>query len=689
MSPDAKELPSLESAPRAIARAAALGALAGAAIGLAESAKVLATSDVRYVQWGCKLIALGGVGYALLGALLAVPCALFALALFGRPQHRAAPPSACAGLGVALSLVAFAGTGWISALLTLPAALAATALWLALRELLAWWPMATQTRTWWALLGLGSSISIAIVAYRWAVGATQWVAYALVAMNLLAAGAAVVGRRAPHAASAGALALIVLVAGSHPERRVPEISTAGQTDVLIVSVDTLRADHVHCYGAETAVTPTFDRLADEGVLFEDATSQANTTGPSHTTILSGLYPAEHGALSNGVRVSHRVKTLADVLSRTHSTAAFVSGFTLVEEASGLAQRFDWYDDQMFAWSFLPRVTERLHLVGAVIRVAEQRGYEVRRADRPANETVDAAIRWLDSRGDEPLFTFVHLYDPHAPYEPPAEYAMLHDANYERGVNWYELDTREREALVSDPAAVERMKALYAGEISFADAQVGRLLDALRASGRLDKTLVVLTSDHGEGLGSHDYWFDHGTYLYDEELHVPLILRFPGAAHAGTRVKGQVRSLDIAATVLDVLGLESLLATSGASLVPLAKRLPDERERPSFAIGDISGDVSGFGIEGRRLSLRAKGHKLIWSSSHWLDTTRMPGREEFYRLETDPGELRDLRVDQHVPFMPFDDMHEDLGAWRDATANVRANQEIGNDVVEQLRKLGYL
>ena len=252
-----------------------------------------------------------------------------------------------------------------------------------------------------------------------------------------------------------------------------------------------------------------------------------------------------------------------------------------------------------------------------------------------------------------------------------------------------VKTEQREKLTRDAQAVAEMKALYAGEISYADSQIARLLEALRASGRIERTLVVLTSDHGEGLGSHGYWFDHGTYLYDEELHVPLILRLPAAQNAGTRVKAQVRLLDIAATVLDLLGNSTAMSTSGTSLLPLAQGLPDETDRASYALSDISGDVSGFAIEGRRMSLRSRGHKLIWSSSHWLDTTRVGERSEFYDLGRDPGELDDLRRDEQVPAAPYDDLRRQLDVWREATGSLHARQDLGGDVLEQLRKLGYL
>jgi arylsulfatase A-like enzyme len=670
-------------------RAAALGALGSAFVGAVESAKILEAHDARYVQWAAKLITLHGVGYGALGAVLGVLAALFARVLFGRPQHRAIPPSACGGLGAIGAITAFVFGGQSSPALLLPLALAGASLALALRELLAWKPFFTRLSTWWALLGLAAAANVFVLANGLLAGGLKWIAFGLAAAGAVVAVRAFLGKQAPHAALLGVVALLVMTALAHPERRIPEDSGAGRTDVLLVSIDTLRADHLGCYGNANAKTPTIDALAAEGVVFEDATSQANTTGPSHTTMLTGLYPAEHGALSNGVRVSNRVKTLADALSRTHSSAAFVSGFTLADELCGLASRFDWYDDQMARYAWLPRIVERSQLGRALVRFARERGVELYRADRPAGQTVDAAISWLNSRGDEPLFTFLHLYDPHAPYEPPEEFVRLHAGPHPADFDWYDLSTEEREELVTDPAAVEQMKALYAAEISYADAQVARLIEELKRLGRWERTLLVLTSDHGEGLGAHGYWFDHGTFLYDEELHVPLILRFPGAKHAGVRVKHQVRLLDIAPTILDHLGVRDALTTSGESLVTAASGAPDAAERASYALSDIAGDVSGFPIEGRRMSLRSKGHKLIWSSTHWLDTQRVPEREEFYVLARDKDELDDLRRDGGKPAHPFEDLARQLEAWREATGGARSDEELAPEVIEQLKKLGYL
>jgi arylsulfatase A-like enzyme len=687
MSLEPSQLPRREPLGRSLARAAAFAALGGAAIGLAEAAKMLTWGDARYAQWACKVVAFGAIGSSALAAALAIPCALLASAVFGRPNHRAAPPSICAALGALSATAAFVLLRLDRFELALAAAIAATAGVLAVRELLAWWTFATRASTWWALLGLALSACVALVARSWAEGLVQGVAYVLAAANALVAGRAFLGKNAPHAATLGVVGLAVLAFASGPEHRRPEASPAKTCDVLLLTIDTLRADHLGCYGSKTAKTPVIDRLASEGVVFEDATSQANTTVPSHTTILTGLYPAEHGAISNGVKLTRGTKTLADALRRTHSTAAFVSGFTLIDEACGLAPRFDWYEDQLTPLPWLPRTAERLRVIQGLFRIARHMGWTQRSYDRPAPQTADAALEWLASRGDEPLFTWMHLFDPHAPYEPPREYAELHGVEPERGGQWYELKTRERDALASDPAAVARIRALYEAEISCADAQVGRVLQALKDSGRYDRTLIVLAADHGESLGAHGVWFDHGYQLYEDELHVPLIVRFPGGAHSGTRVARQVRLLDIVPTVLDVVGQPGALPSSGASLVDLASGRSDDRERASYAVSDISGNLSGFDIDGRRLSLRAAGRKLIWSSSHWLDTVRVDEQEQAFDLARDPLELDDLRGRE--PDASLDTLWKQLHAWRDATATMSRERKVDDELLENLRKLGYL
>ena len=631
---------------RCIARAAALAGVAGAAIGAAAALPLLASGEARYADWGAALLAISVGGHALVSAGLGAVCALLALALWRPAEHRAAPASACAGLGAALGLAAWVVRGSPGVASLVAAALAGALLVLALRELLGWWPLPARSLAWGAFAAL-----------------------------LTAAG------------------VVLIVRAPRPGPSVATPVTGGRPNVLLVTIDTLRADRLGCYGKASARTPRIDALASQGILFEQATAQANTTGPSHATILTGLLPLEHGATINGKPLSREAVTLGERLaSDGYRSAAFVSGFTLADAACGFASRFERYDDRLLALRWMPQLAERLTMVQTAFQFAQRRGVRIQRSDRPAGETVDAALAWLDRLEDGPFFLWVHFYDPHAPYEPPPPFDRMHDPRYrDTGqygqFNWYELSTPKRSELVRDEAARQHMVALHDGEVSYGDEQVGRLLDALTARGELDHTLVAFTSDHGEGLGSHGYFFDHGSFLYDEELHVPLVLRLPGAEHAGTRVAGQVRLLDIAPTILEVLGLEPEGMRGGSSLLAMLAPGTAATQRPSLALARMDGSHSGFALDGQRVSLRRGGLKLIWTSEHWLDTQRIAPRYELYDLARDPGELDDL-LPREEPVEGLDELRAELELFRAACEQLGERGTLAPDVADHLRRLGY-
>ncbi len=648
---DAPQIEAEQLAP-SLWRAARLGAAFSAAVGCLEIARLLLEGAPRYNTHALGVVLAGLAAYALLGLLLGLLCGTAAWILWRRPTFLAASASTCAGVGTFAAVASFVLLSSVGAAFLVPAALCCTLGALVLRELLAWMGRATRPLPW-LLLG-----ALALL-----VGGTTFL---------------VRGGRSSGAPAQGT-----------PTRTGP--------NVLLVTIDTLRRDHVGCYGAPDAKTPAIDALALESVRFEDATSQANTTGPSHTTMLTGLYPDDHGARRNAIPIAHGVPTLPEFLAAEgYQTAGVVSGFTLKHEAVGLAPRFEYYDDDFMAWRWLPEAAARLRVFRVAIQVAGGRGVRVMRMDRPAVETVDSALRWLEQRdAGRPFFLWTHFFDPHCPYEPPDEFAALHDegARAGAGSNWYRLGTPERRKLVDDPREVARMHALYRGEISYVDAQLARLLGALRERGLYEDTLVVLTADHGEGLGEHGYWFDHGTYLYDGELSVPLLVRFPRGAHGGTSVGQQVRLLDLTPTVLDVLGLEPPKGLAGASLVDtLSER--EAAPRPSFAVGELSGELSGYDLDGRLLSLRSQGHKWIWTSDHWFDSVRVPERFELYDLGQDPKETRDM-AQEFVSRPPEDqagaalrEMKAHLELWRAATAVPLRSPPISAEVRRALQSIGY-
>ncbi len=299
--------------------------------------------------------------------------------------------------------------------------------------------------------------------------------------------------------------------------------------VLLVTLDTVRADHLGCYGYPVDTTPTIDRLSREGVRCAAAVAQAPETNASHATIMTSLYPYEHRA-ANAIPLHATHATLAEVLrGHGYPTAAFVSGWPLVARASGLDRGFEVYDD--------------------VMEIAVDEDEEVeRRADR----TIDRALGWLGTLRDEPFMLWVHLYDPHAPYAPPAPFDTLTSAHPAAPVPAVVPPDELPSEAVTD--SLRAFLSAYDGEIAFADHHLGRLLEALSPRKSQNPLLIVVTSDHGESFGEHGYYFDHLAQIYEPLVRVPLVFWAPGLLPRGVVFEELVELADVAPTVCSVLGI---------------------------------------------------------------------------------------------------------------------------------------
>jgi choline-sulfatase len=297
-------------------------------------------------------------------------------------------------------------------------------------------------------------------------------------------------------------------------------------NILLITLDTTRADHLGAYGYRAAKTPRLDRLASDGVVFDRALASAPITLPAHVSLMTGLYPFTHGVRDNGAfSLSDTVPTLAATLhARGYRTAAFVSAFVL-DRRFGLARGFDTYDD----------------------RVALER-----RGDR----TAAAAAAWVDARAADPVpfFVWLHLYDAHDPYDPPPPF---------------------REGFSGRP---------YDGEIAFDDGAIGTVLDRLDRAGRLSSTIVAVVGDHGESLGEHGE-DTHAVFVYESTLRVPMILAWPGRLPAGRRVPALVRGIDLAPTLLDAAGQPPLPGAQGQTLMPLIGDPVAKPSAPASAYGE--------------------------------------------------------------------------------------------------------
>ncbi len=369
-------------------------------------------------------------------------------------------------------------------------------------------------------------------------------------------------------------ALIVLGCGGEP-----------RPNLLLITIDTTRADHLGCYGYPRPTSPNLDALASEAVRFERCFAHVPITLPSHASILSGTYPSFHGVRDNGrFVVRDDLLTLAELLGgEGYATAAFVSAFVL-DSRYGLDQGFEVYDDSYAAeWS-----EEQLR---------DARIYNQMVTDRSADQTTGRALAWLRESAAEPFFMWVHYYDPHQRYAPPHPYDQLfHDSPYD-------------------------------GEIAFMDDQIGELLAAFRRRGQWENTAVVVTADHGEGLGQHGET-THAALVYDSTLEVPLIIKPPASAGIAPGVEpGSTAHVDVMPTVLELLGVEAPRELHGRSLVGRMRGRSSPPPAPSYF--ECALPRFSFGWE-PLFGVRAGGWKYIHAP-----------RRELYHLAEDPDELYNL------------------------------------------------
>jgi arylsulfatase len=382
-------------------------------------------------------------------------------------------------------------------------------------------------------------------------------------------------------------------------------------NILLICVDTLRADHVGLYGYHRPTTPRVDAFFGKGRVYERAYATSPSTSPSVVSMLTGLYPHRHGVRVLCQRISPEVITIVDHLRRAgYEAAAVVSNAVLADSASGLGDRFDHYDDD----------------------VDEQEPFRKEMLERSAARTTDAAIHWMTNvrHSTKPHFLWVHYMDPHGPYRPPADRPVDFSHDIPKWIDPERVPTYSREPDVYDGNEyVDR----YDEEIAYTDREVGRLLDAYAKCGLANDALIIFTSDHGESMMEHEHWFRHERNTYEEMIRVPLLLHH-SALGAG-RESIAVSTADLAPTILELVGLELPSGLDGMSLVPSPRQRDLLCEGRSAKRGLWRGLISGT----RKTSARHGGSNII--------------REiRAFDLETDPFELSPLEVATDDPAYVF-------------------------------------
>lgn len=428
-------------------------------------------------------------------------------------------------------------------------------------------------------------------------------------------------------------------------------------NLVLITVDTERADRLGCYGAADVLTPSVDRLAREGALFTESYSTIPITLPSHCSILTGLYPRTHGVLSHAYTLPEDATTLAEILKgEGFKTAGFISSHVLARKY-GTSQGFDIF------W--------------------ERYNYGEKRAKRLLRTEGEdlltrAALDWVRIEMDEPFFLWLHWFNPHKPYDPPPPMRDMYDPDPSSPVK-ADVETLEKlwkGDIDLDAAEIARIRDLYAGEVAFTDLQIGIVIDKLEDLGVLDRTLVVYTADHGEVLYEHDRYFGHDIMLYDAALHVPLVVRAPGRVPAGLISNTTIRNIDILPTVLDLLGVHRPdVASEGRSFEGVfVGRAPEDA--PVFS--EVFPPKPEWKTEPRH-GVRFGGWKLI--------TVEGESEGQLFDLNADPGETKNL-VD--VDGAKRAEMEAMLIEWMAAAPLPEEKfPDLGADEMENLRSLGYL
>ena len=411
--------------------------------------------------------------------------------------------------------------------------------------------------------------------------------------------------------------------------------------IVLVSIDTLRRDHVGAYGYRAPTTPRLDALAREGLIADDAVSVSSWTLPSHLSMLTSVDPAVHGGTDMRHGFGGSVPTLPGLLRAAGYTTQAVTSHLYVSAVYGLDQGFDRLDFHQ---------------------------------DRRATDVANRAIDLVDRFGDRPLFLFLHFYDPHWHYDPPEAMRALFDRPYSGSITgrWGDFSARTPDSV--SPADLDHLLALYDGEIRYTDDEVGRVLDHLARRGALRSTLVLVTSDHGEEFLEHGSW-EHRKTLYEEVIRVPLIAHWPGVAPR--RETAPVSLLDVAPTILAWAGVPPPPSFQGRSL--LAPLGPGDRE----AYGETDHTVDGS----HKLFLRAGARR--WKAILSLDASGKSVRgEEWYDLAGDPSE----KASAPPPAAAAEAIRaRALLRWKAGRAKESAARPVclSEEQKERLRALGYV
>ncbi|MCD6099139.1 MAG: sulfatase [Candidatus Marinimicrobia bacterium] len=462
-------------------------------------------------------------------------------------------------------------------------------------------------------------------------------------------------------------------------------------NIILISIDTLRADHLSCYGYHRETTPNIDRIAEGGVLFKNAYSTAVWTPPAHASMLTGLYPSQHGVVDQN-KLDKNIPTIAEVLQRNgYRTAGFVNN----SQVGALVGLDRGHDDFFEVW----RGISAKDVLGRVVRkVTKLRGV----SDNGAEKTNQLVLKWLQkNRSDfQPFYLFIHYIDVHNPLKAPYPFRFRYltksvRKNVDMKKIWkvahnplicftdqIELTTEEIEALI----------CLYDEEIAYLDHKIGELLDHLREWKLLDNTLLIITADHGEHFGEHNL-YSHVASLYEPVIHIPFIVRYPDIIESGIKIEKIVQLVDIFPTILSVAHINYTVDNGMIGRDLLSVR--NSEKYHEYIIAEWEGRIPYFVkkrmqkskqpiniaiFEHKQMMIRKNNYKYILTSE---------GKEELYNLSSDASEVNNI-INKERKFADF--LKIILDKWytslREAKHEENPN-EIDEDIKKNLEALGYM
>jgi arylsulfatase A-like enzyme len=484
-------------------------------------------------------------------------------------------------------------------------------------------------------------------------------------------------------------------------------------NVVLVSIDTCRADFLSVYGNSAISTPHLDALAKKGIVLDHYYSVINTTLPSHASLFTGLYPRNHGVARNAMRLHSKNLTLAEYLkSQGYHTAAFVGSFALAS-IFGLNQGFDFYEESFIGdpSRFIGREIELKTKEGKTLEALEP---DTKTGDitRRAEDVNHAFFQWLDHRPQGKFFAFVHYYDPHFPYYPPEAWYRKHLPTIPEGTPLTERDRtayypKFRSAIgmvenfrpgglnsIEFPPVLQAMLLLYASEIEYTDHALGDLLQKLEEKGLAEHTVIIVTSDHGENLIEHqkfNSFFRHGTLTHETEIHVPFFISCPGVLPQNRRLENVYSELDVYPTILQLLNLKQPGAMDGSSFYPDLFRERKTKE-PRLLFAEASQPrITGLGTQEVSWPNNSNSASLRYGEYKYMDVPWKKYEAVFHIPEDDLEEqnlLGALKLKSPERISRFRSL---LKAWRSRVmfGNIDTTFQLSDEDREKLESLGYV